>query len=448
MSLTLNSLICLLCLLLLIASASSDSQGQNLANEVKELRQIVQQLQARIEQLEDSSKSHLPESAEDDKMAPNTVKTFWKNGLRMESGDGALKLKIGGRINSDWYTGEVENGDSPTGTRFRRARIRAQGILQKHYIFDWQYDFAGDGAAKWRNLYIGYTGMDWATIRVGQFKEPFGLEQLTRADHIAFMERAPLDLLVPARETGLMLNHEILDKRTTWAVGLFQNTNEFGDGEDEDAEDGDWDLTGRLTTLAWYQDEGRRLLHLGLGYSHREWDDDPFRVRSRGSFRRGDHLVDTGAYEVDDLDLFGAETALVLGPLSLQSEYVLADVNPTHHGSQDINGFYAEMSYFLTGEYRPYKSGAFTRLNPKRNLDRDGGWGAWEIAFRYGQLNLDETPVSGAMGGELDDFVVGLNWYLNPNVRVMSNYVHSESNDSLQHKREADIFQVRFEHSF
>ncbi len=77
---------------------------------------------------------------------------------------------------------------------------------------------------------------------------------------------------------------------------------------------------------------------------------------------------------------------------------------------------------FVTGEHRNYKSSisAFDRVKPKKNFGKDGGAGAWEIAFRYSEIDLDDTDIH---GGNLDNISVWLNWYLNPTTRLMFNYV-------------------------
>jgi phosphate-selective porin OprO/OprP len=70
-----------------------------------------------------------------------------------------------------------------------------------------------------------------------------------------------------------------------------------------------------------------------------------------------------------------------------------------------------------------------------------GGLGAWEVGVRYSQVDLNDSIVS---GGELDDITIGLNWHLNPNVRVMLNYVRADLDDV----GDADIFQTRFQVDF
>ena len=72
---------------------------------------------------------------------------------------------------------------------------------------------------------------------------------------------------------------------------------------------------------------------------------------------------------------------------------------------------------------------------------KDGGKGAWEIAFRYSSIDLNDGAIS---GGEQDDWSLGLNWYPNPATRLMINYVHAE----VDRVGEADFFLVRWQVDF
>ena len=104
---------------------------------------------------------------------------------------------------------------------------------------------------------------------------------------------------------------------------------------------------------------------------------------------------------------------------------------------------YIQGSYFLTGEKRNYKtsSGAFDRVKPKENFRFGGGPGAWEAAVRYSSIDLDDSGVS---GGELKDITVGLNWYLNPNTRIMWDYIRADLDDV----GDANLFLMRFQVDF
>ena len=139
---------------------------------------------------------------------------------------------------------------------------------------------------------------------------------------------------------------------------------------------------------------------------------------------------------------------MVLGPASLQAEWIKAETQDTLAlGDPEYDGFYVYLSYFLTGEHRPYKmtSGVFDRVKPNRNF-LDGGCGALELAGRYSHLDLDDGPIA---GGELDDYTLGLNWYWNPNTRVMFNYVRANvEREDLGLDEEADLVQLRLQFDF
>jgi phosphate-selective porin OprO/OprP len=190
-----------------------------------------------------------------------------------------------------------------------------------------------------------------------------------------------------------------------------------------------------------YADDGASLVHVGASYSSRDTTDDTQRYRSRPEAHLFDRFVDTDDFASDHAELVGLEAAWVAGPLSLQGEYIFANADASSTGNFD--GYYAQISYFLTGEHRKYKpsSGAFSRVKPKKNWGWNKGPGAWEVAVRYSSVDLDDSSVS---GGELDDVTVGLNWYLNPNTRLMWNYVHADK----EGVGDADIFLARLQIDF
>ena len=109
-----------------------------------------------------------------------------------------------------------------------------------------------------------------------------------------------------------------------------------------------------------------------------------------------------------------------------------------------FNGFTVQGSVFLTGENRVYKTseGKFSGVKPAKNFDPEGeGSGAVELAARFSRLDLEDGDVT---GGVLQDVTLGANWYLNPNARVMVNYVYAD----LEDVGAAHIGQTRFQVTF
>ncbi len=377
---------------------------------------------------------------------PGALKTYWKDGLRFDSADKSFQLKLGGRLHNDWaiFSGasNVENrvGNLLDGVEFRRARLYGSGVIFGNVEYKAEFDFAG-GDSQLRDAYIGLQDVPGlGSLKVGHVKEPFGLEQLTSSNYTTFLERSVSDVFSPSRNTGVLVQNTLAADRVNWAAGVFRETNNSGLAR----ADGGYNFTGRLTGLPWYGDGGRKLLHLGVAYSRQDSLADSIRYRQRPEAHLAPQFTDTGNLAAGSTDLLGLEAAWVDGPFSLQGEYVRAFVNTPTPDDPSFFGFYLTGSWFLTGESRQYKtsSGAFDRNHPRAPFGREGGGkGAWEIAARYSHLDLNDA---GVRGGRLNDFTLGLNWYLNPNARVMWNYVFSD----LDSADGAHILQTRVQVDF
>ncbi len=357
---------------------------------------------------------------------PSDLRVYWKNGLRLENADKSLTLKFGGRIMSDWAQFNEEDapaGISPfdDGTEFRRARLFFEGVIQETVEFKAQYDFAG-GDADFKDVYIGLLGIPGVdSLRFGHQKEPFSLEEQTSSKYMTFMERALPNAFSPERNTGVRAAGTGLQERLTWSAGAFTETDGFGDSEDMD---GGANLTGRITGLPLWQDGGARALHLGLSATRKAATGDTLRFSQRPEAHLASTYIDTGAMAADSALILDAEVAWVHDIVSVQGEYMTADVDAPAAGDPSFSGGYVQASVFLTGEHRAYKQsdGAFDRVRPGKNFGK-GGAGAWELAARYSTLDLTDAAIA---GGELKDLTLGVNWYLNPNARFMLNYVKAD----------------------
>ena len=355
------------------------------------------------------------------------------------------ELKIGGRIMNDWLITasgqDVEYifGPFTTGTEFRRARIFVSGKLKGNVTYKIQLDFA-KGSAQFKDVYIGMTKVPFlGTITIGHQKEPFSLEELTSSKYITFLERSLPNVFVPSRNTGILFSNHLKNKRMTWAWGFFRDAN----GSGKSIGNGGWSMTGRLTFLPLYRNDGKTVWHLGLAGSFRDTLNDIFRVKARPEVHLAPTFLDTSELPVQDTALLGFETAFVFGAFSIQSEYILQSVRKIEGDTPDLQGFYVYASLFLTGEHRPYKtsSGVFGRVHPKKPLGEHGGLGALELVARFSYLDLESGSIQ---AGVLRNFSFGLNWYLNAHTRVMVQAVASNVLDTGTAFFFATRFQVDF----
>ncbi|MBD3379710.1 MAG: hypothetical protein GF408_04525 [Candidatus Omnitrophica bacterium] len=402
----------------------------------------------------------------------NLVETRWDNRLEFETRDGNFKGAIGGRVHADAVyvsaENDLENFLRPGGdfnrrndrALIRRARIYIEGDVYRDFFYKLQYDFTDslnneneiDGL---RGAYIGMQNIPYiGKFRVGQFKEPFSLEELTSSNYITFIERGLPNVFTPGYSWGAGINNSWLDNRVTFGLGAFRNSINSGTMSSSN----EWGLTTRITGLPWYEDDDR-LLHIGTSYSLRfpsEWrggsNNNTIDLDTGPELRTRDDFVNTTNINVNMENLLGFEGALVYGPLSLQGEFIGGWMDDSYDGQVSspetsfLYGAYGYVSYFLTGEHRKFDKsrGEFEEISPITNFSiSDGTWGAWELAARYSHIDLNNKDVN-INGGVLNDITVGVNWYLNPVMRIMFNYVHSHRNGIGY----ADGVQARFQVEF
>jgi len=385
------------------------------------------------------------------KKKKNDFRVYWKNGLRFRSNDRNFRFKLGGTMQLDAgivtpsraLQEEFDIDSMGNDVKFRRARFALEGTLYKIFDFKFQYGFV-NGDAGVRDMYVALKKVPFLQrIQVGQFKEPFSLERMTSSNNVTFMERSLQSRLEPRRNPGIGAFMHFLDKRMTAAAGAFRITDDLGDTFDSGSP---YSLAARVTGLPWYDNKGKHLLHLGLSYAFDFRNGDEIRVRQRPSTQFGPRLVDTGKFITNDITYLDPEIALVVGPFSLQAEYLHAFLNQEYIGDPQFSGWYVETSYFLTGEYRPYnrRLAKFKRLKPIEDFGwgEGSGWGAWQVAARFSQFDLNSGDVE---GGRMEDFTFGVNWYLNRSIRVMFNYVYGDRNDRPGSE---NVYQMRFQTAF
>ena len=399
----------------------------------------------------------------------------WRHGLWMETADKAFRLHIGGRTQFDVVgvtaPNDVQFGPGGFGryddaVNFRRGRFAMEGTFWEVIDFNCEYDFFNTfdadptDPAQVRDvnntpvptdMWVTFTHLPWiGNVRIGNHKPWIGFEHLTSSRFLNFMERSyQFDAFIEEGNNGFSpgistFNNYGPDECGMWAVGMWKTTRSIygwnvGDGE--------WSYVGRMTYLPVWRDEGRTMVHVGVGASWKDLDDDIARYRARTMLRNGPAVLHNVAaiarVRGEDETVLNPELVANLGPFTLQSEYIATwtgGVNeilatpiqrdvPVASRTYFAQGAYVEALYFLTGEHRLYnkKIGAFDRVIPYRNYYCVPGHcmgnifqgGAWQVGARYSWLDLDNN---GIFGGTINSFTAGLNWFLNPNFKIQWNY--------------------------
>ncbi|MDA7916403.1 porin [Verrucomicrobia bacterium] len=423
--------------------AQLEETVQKLEQQNQKILQILEQMQTKpvatapakpvkpsISNMPASTKSHEADHSHTD---GKDLRFYWKDGIKIESGDGKFSGKIGGRIQFDTGLHSQDAdvtalaGDAPSGAEFRRMRVAFAGELDSGLptYYKANLEFSGGGVS-FKDVYMGIKNVPLlGKIQIGHFYEPFSLEDLTSDNYITFQERSsPVTSLSPGRNSGIMIQNNFLDDdRALFGMGVYTDVGGNGNG----STDGDIRVSARLSGLPWYDEasDGRRYLHLGLSGSAINVQNDAARYRTRPEAHLAPYYLNTGTYASDSSFIGHAEALLTLGSFSLQSEYfhTWSDVEGAPDAAYDA--FYVFGSYFLTGEHRSIKksSGTPNRVKPLRNFGFGSGPGAWELALRYSRTDLNGGLIS---GGRLSNVSAGVNWHLNPNMRAMVNYIHSD----------------------
>jgi phosphate-selective porin OprO/OprP len=374
-----------------------------------------------------------------------------KGGFEIKDGD--FSFKFGGRIMVDYSLPSEDVTAMGSNLFFRRARLEFSGMMFKDWKYSAEFDMA-ENAVVAKDLFVTYTGFENQEVLIGQFKQPWSLEELSSSKQLAFLERSLMNSAwTTAHRTGLGWrhfggNHSL----TVAAYGKEAGVTNTGN-EDEPISFG-----ARFVWAPWRGDDS--LLHIGVAMAEEEVETGAgVRLRARPEARVSNgniRLVDTGNIaDATGLSKTGLEVAWMSGGLSVQGEYQMVSVDSVTEANPEFSGYYVEARWFMGGEVRPYSmtTGAFSGIKP---LSIEG---AWELRVRGSQVDLEDGCVAAvvalpcvganAEAGTESNFSVGVTYYPNANVRWMLEYITADVSSLDPAQEESPSFlQTRFQLSW
>ncbi len=343
---------------------------------------------------------------------------------------GEMTVSAFGRVHVDAAIFDEDVTALDSGTELRRARLGVSGEIDEKWSYKAEYDFASNSDIK--DAWIKYSA-DWGSLTIGNKRPPFSLAVLTSSNLIPFMERAMAPTgFAPGRRIGIGWDRTI----PHWTLSAML----FGK-EANQSINGDQGI-GFASRGAWNTQTDSTLYHVGLAAMWLEppsTEDDTFRYRVRPeSHVAGARLVDTTITQASSSTSLGIELAARWGGLSAQAEFISVDVDQVAAGIGDpgFSGYYAHLSWFPGGEFRPYKNGTFGRAKATR---------AWEFGIRFSSIDLDDGVFN---GGEEKNITLGVNYYVNPQLRFMANYVRADIENGINGDETPNIFQLRISLDF
>lgn len=367
------------------------------------------------------------------------VFTAGREGFSLKSADGGYQLRIRGYLQGDgrFFADDKERATTDT-FLLRRVRPILEGTVAKYFDFRIMTDFGG-GAETVQDAYLDAHPWTWGKLRVGKYKPPVGLERLQSGSELLFVERGLPTNLVPNRDVGVQVHGDLFNGAFSYALGAFNGVADGGSG-DLDNNDSK-EFASRLFAQPFKNSSIGALQGFGIGLAGTYGDQrgstgTPFlstlRTQGQQTFfsYRSDGTAAGTTIANGIHSRFAPQGYYYYGPFGLLWEYVCSSQRVQRgktHAILDNEAWQVMASYVLTGENASYRS-----VSPAKPFDlTKGDWGAVEIAVRYGELNVDKDafpffadPTRAARVAE--SWGLGLNWYLNRNVKFQLNYEQTD----------------------
>jgi len=337
-----------------------------------------------------------------------------------------FKLVLGGYIQVNFEDGDVSAFEGRFGQtalkdrfRLRRTRINLTGDFAENFDFKVEGEFENsDGINANRtdfsgtDIYVNWHQFAEANVKAGQWKAPFGLEQLTPDPTLIIIERSlPTGAITPERQVGVQLwgkpftniwpaQKDLL----TYYAGIFN-----GNGRNVGINDNNnFMYVGRLELLPW---QGKLLgqnssLKLGGDVLNSRDDKGTNISQSLNLLVNSDGSLSPFTLPgADERTAWSVDAWFNLGPFDLIGEYLQEKVdgrtvNGVAPGFADFttNGFYVTAAYYLI---------------PKK----------LQAAVRWEQLNPGQKGNDG-----IHSITGGLNYYIHgDDLKLMANYIHTWS---------------------
>ena len=294
-------------------------------------------------------------------------------------------------------------------TGLRRAELIFKG---KNARNDWSVAYEAN-ANRWLDVFFRHKIGGFSSIRLGQYKQPNSLEELSATKHNDFVAKS---LTTSAFAIARRLGVEYSTGGVPWTLTGSAFSRELTNNGQKSAGYG---LRATYAPIMHMSEsvsgQAEQVLHLGISAISYDPSKDTVRLNVRPEADLANiRLIDTtNLTDVDGARQLGLEAAYLQGPLKINAEYVNASYSRKTHSDYSPNSWYVSGVYNLTGEKFGYAAGIYSV--PVADTEA----GLWQIAARYSKLNANDAAV---LGGEQDNLTVGVNWYWRSNFKFMANY--------------------------
>ena len=368
-----------------------------------------------------------------------------QSGFNLSSADTNFVIQFHGLAQLDsrsyFSDGKVNGND---GFLLRRARPIISGTVFHDFDFNLTPEFGGN-SVQIVDAWLNYRYQPWLQVQAGKFKSPVGLEHLQSDMVTLFNERSLATDLVANRDLGVALKGDVLGGAASYTLGLFNGGTDFNSTTVSTSFQDNRSVAGRLFFQPWKNSSVKALKGFGFGVGGSYLLNQPATNSSTGltpgyttDGQQRFFTYNSGVNAAGDGWRISPQAYYYYGPFSLLGEYVISDqqARRTAAGSKIVgvqnNAWEISAGWVLTGEAAGYAG-----ITPRHPFDpHNGGWGAWQLVARYAELGVDDNAFVGPPALRLADptksasgaqsWAVGLNWFLNKNIRANWGFSHTE----------------------
>jgi len=317
-----------------------------------------------------------------------------------------------------------------------RARVGIDGHFMQKW-FDYQVEWElSDPTGPWRDAYLDARVLPFLELRGGQFKIPFGLDQLTSSMDLDFNYRSLAGTyLAPGRDLGVMAHGHLLKDLLHYQAGVFRKGGDNVRASERSDPQTNRTYAGRLVVTPWNGSSHRALRSLGAGVAFTDGALPAGPNGLRGKTVPGDAFFQR-LYVNGRRQRIGAEVQWRTGSFGAQGEFMRARDQRFGQGidNEDLadvfaNGWYVSTTWLVTGER---KTDSVAPEHPFLH----GSFGAIELAGRVERLASandgsssasTDSPRSAVIAPRADDvWTAGVNWYLNDYVKLQANLIREQ----------------------
>ena len=301
-------------------------------------------------------------------------------------------------------------------TGLRRAELIFKG---KNARNDWSVAYEAN-ANRWLDVFFRHKIGGFSSIRVGQYKQPNSLEELSATKHNDFVAKS---LTTSAFAIARRLGVDYSTGGAAWTLTGSAFSRELTNNGQKSAGYGLRATYAPIMNMsASVSGQADQVLHVGISAISYDPAKDTVRLNVRPEADLANiRLIDTtNLTDVDRARQLGLEAAYLQGPLKINAEYVNANYSRKTKGDYSPNSYYISGVYNLTGEKFGYAAGMYSV--PVADTQA----GLWQIAARYSKLNANDGAV---LAGEQNNMTVGVNWYWRSNFKFMANYNMTRSSN-------------------